>query len=239
MAVITKLLELQDGRVETVDLSTKVLEAQDFQIGAIPLSGIGQIAFFTGQIAGMTSNVSISANDPGVIGNSVSLSFDGSTSITTAISNWNTGNPSNHATLTSGNGSQIPNNSTSITLSGGLDASGASKVGVFGTPTNYSPATSDVQAHLEAIDTALSGVGPSSGFKVDKFTLSGTDISNKFVTLSLSPATPSATILLVSDAPNMFYGADFTVTGNQLGWNGLALDGILASSDTLTVIYAP
>lgn len=72
---------------------------------------------------------------------------------------------------------------------------------------------------------------------VDKFTLNGTDQTNKFVTLSQTPPTPGDTILLVEDAGNMFFGTDFTVTGNQLGWSGKALDGILASGDNLTITY--
>lgn len=38
-------------------------------------------------------------------------------------------------------------------------SSGAKEIGVSGTPTNYSPATADVQAHLVAIDSALSSAG--------------------------------------------------------------------------------
>ena len=83
----------------------------------------------------------------------------------------------------------------------------------------------------------ISSTGASSNVKVDIFTLSGTDITNKFVTLSGTPVTANETILLVRDAAGMFYGSDFSVTGAQLGWNGLALDGILASGDNLTVEY--
>jgi hypothetical protein len=76
--------------------------------------------------------------------------------------------------------------------------------------------------------------------RVDLFTLNSTNITNKFITLSGTPATPNETILLVAQAPNMFYGVDFTVSGNQLSWSGLALDGILSSSpaDNLTVTYS-
>jgi len=80
--------------------------------------------------------------------------------------------------------------------------------------------------------------GGGSGQKVDMFTLSGTDITNKYVTLSHIPAIAADTILLIENAGNFFYGVDFTVTGNQLGWNGLALDGILSSGDNLTITYS-
>jgi hypothetical protein len=77
----------------------------------------------------------------------------------------------------------------------------------------------------------------SGSQQVDLFTLNGTDISNKSITLSMTPSTPNETILLVAQAPNMFYGVDFTVSTNQLSWSGLALDGILSSGDNLTVSY--
>jgi len=66
---------------------------------------------------------------------------------------------------------------------------------------------------------------PGTVASTEIFELSGTDITNKYVTLAGTPATASDTVLLVKDAPNMYYGDDFTVTGSQLGWNGLALEG--------------
>ena len=74
--------------------------------------------------------------------------------------------------------------------------------------------------------------------QVDLFTLNGTNITNKFITLSMTPSSASETILLVDQAPNMFYGVDFTVSSNQLSWSGLALDGLLSSGDNLTVTYS-
>lgn len=72
---------------------------------------------------------------------------------------------------------------------------------------------------------------------VELFTLNGTDITNGYVTLSETPGVASETTLMVKDAPNMFYGDDFSVSSNQLTWTGLGLDGILASGDKITVIY--
>lgn len=87
--------------------------------------------------------------------------------------------------------------------------------------------------------TVLDSLIASSGNPqvVDKFTLSGTDITNKFVTLSQTPLAAGDTILVIGDAGGIFYGVDFTVSSNQLGWSGLGLDGILSSGDNLTVTY--
>lgn len=77
----------------------------------------------------------------------------------------------------------------------------------------------------------------ASAYHVNRFTLSPTDISNKFVTLSSSPATPSATILDVIGGVAQDYSVDFTVSGTTLSWSGLGLDGILSSGDKLIVQF--
>lgn len=82
----------------------------------------GVAASFSGQVAGMTEDVTIVADNEGVAGNSISLSFDGSDDIDTVLAAWNLANPSNQATLTEGDGSQIPDNLETIDLAGGVDA---------------------------------------------------------------------------------------------------------------------
>jgi hypothetical protein len=85
-------------------------------------NGIGQpaqAAHFTGQVTGMTTDVTITSAHTGTIGNSVALLFDGIKTITTVISDWNTAHPTNTVTLTAGSGSQVPANSQEIDLSGG------------------------------------------------------------------------------------------------------------------------
>lgn len=80
----------------------------DNDYGQLGIGGNPQYASFTGQITGMTSNVTITADVIGTTGNSIALAFDGSTNINTAISTWNSGNPSNTCTLTTGDGTQTP-----------------------------------------------------------------------------------------------------------------------------------
>lgn len=68
-------------------------------------------------------------------------------------------------------------------------------------------------------------------------TLNGTDISNKFITLSEVPLNANKTRLFVESAPTQVYGIDFTVTGSTLSWNGLGLDGVLEIGERIFVTY--
>lgn len=79
--------------------------------------------------------------------------------------------------------------------------------------------------------------GGGSGLTIDKFTLTGTDITNGFVTLTGTPVTPANTILEVIGGVVQDYGIDFTVSGNQLSWTGLGLDGVLTSGDKLIIEF--
>lgn len=78
----------------------------------------GSFASFTGQLPGMTTDVTITADNLGTPGNSVTLHANGTSSINTLITNWNNAHPGNTITLTSGDGTQIPTSGT-ITLAGG------------------------------------------------------------------------------------------------------------------------
>jgi hypothetical protein len=234
MTIISKVSELLNGHQTTVDLSSNTLSVGALEIGGTALSQTGAFALSTGVIPGTSTSVSVVANWSGIAGNSIALVFTGSNSISAAISTWNTAHPTNEATLTSGNGSQVPSAQT-LTLSGGINA-GSASIGDTATYVNFTPTSATIAGALAGIDRALANAG-SGTQKVQTFTLNGTDITNKFITLSSSPLTPSETILLVEDAGNMFYGGDFTVSGNQLSWNGLSLDGILSSNDNLTVSY--
>jgi hypothetical protein len=76
---------------------------------------------FTGPAAGMTTDVTITADTAGAAGNSISLSFDGMTDVDDALAAWNLANPSNTASLISGDGSQTPDDLETIDLADGAD----------------------------------------------------------------------------------------------------------------------
>lgn len=81
-----------------------------------------EAAAFEGQVVGMTTDVTIEADVPGAAGNDIILEFDGIVDIDAALLAWNTANSENTASLTAGDGSQIPDNAESIQLADGLDA---------------------------------------------------------------------------------------------------------------------
>jgi len=74
-------------------------------------------------------------------------------------------------------------------------------------------------------------------YKVEKFTLNGTDITNEYVTLAATPTDAADTRLIVIGGLEQEYSIDFTVSGNQVTWNGLGLDGFLEVGDDLIIVY--
>ncbi len=84
-----------------------------------PSVGLEQ-AFFTGTIGGMATSVEITANNPGTAGNSIVIPPDGTSNVIQLIANWNTANPLNQVSLTSGDGTQIPTGGE-FTFSGGTN----------------------------------------------------------------------------------------------------------------------
>jgi len=79
-------------------------------------------ASFEGQVAGMTTDVTITADVAGVDGNDILLAFDGIADIDAVLAAWNLANPENTASLTDGDGSQIPDDLEEIQLADGADA---------------------------------------------------------------------------------------------------------------------
>jgi len=77
----------------------------------------------------------------------------------------------------------------------------------------------------------------TTDYKVDKITLNSGQIAAKSVTLTSAPTTVTLTRLVPIGGIEADYGVDFQVSGSTLSWNGLGLDGILASGDKLVVVY--
>ncbi|MEO1006504.1 MAG: hypothetical protein AAFW67_11795, partial [Cyanobacteria bacterium J06638_38] len=113
------------------------------------------------------------------------------------------------------------------------DDQDASEVPVSATPTNYSAATQDVEAHLSGIDTALGNSGSGSGtIAVQYVTLS--NISNltdqAIVQAALDTVSSSAPTLLTNDKVLLKDQTDTTENGTYT-WDGSQL---IRTSDTLS-----
>lgn len=65
-------------------------------------------AYYSGTLAGTATAVIIQADNSGVGGNAIDVTFDGTNTITDNITAWNTGHPSQTVHLARGDGSQIP-----------------------------------------------------------------------------------------------------------------------------------
>jgi len=75
---------------------------------------------------------------------------------------------------------------------------------------------------------------------VDLFTLSVTDLNNKYIQLTATPIEPTDVVLEIAGAPIQRYGVDYVMDGaifDRLRWNGLDLDGLLEVGEELTVTY--
>jgi hypothetical protein len=71
------------------------------------------------------------------------------------------------------------------------------------------------------------------------FTLTATDISNKYVELSNTPNPLSLVEVAVAGSFSLVSSNDFTVllSPPRISWNGLTLDGVLSEGDTMIVRY--
>lgn len=81
----------------------------------------GAYATYTGQVSGMTTDVTLTADTIGVVGNTISLVGDGVKTIAALISDWNSTYPANTVTVTAGDDTQIPDEKVLLTLDGGVD----------------------------------------------------------------------------------------------------------------------
>jgi hypothetical protein len=76
--------------------------------------------FGPGQVAGLTTDVTVTADFAGTAGN-ITLTADSIDDVDDLIATWNGANPTNTVTLTSGDGTQVP--TVDIVLATGVDSS--------------------------------------------------------------------------------------------------------------------
>jgi len=88
------------------------------------------------------------------------------------------------------------------------------------------------------VDAGINGINDR---QVVQYTLTSTDITNKYVVLPSTPSDPTSVVLIIRGAPGMAYGLDYQMDASypdHLTWDTLGLDGILVAGDVLTVIYS-
>lgn len=75
----------------------------------------------------------------------------------------------------------------------------------------------------------------------EPYTLTATDITNKYVILTSAPVTKEITQVFVIGGTIQNYGEDFIVTaddaGKRLSWNGYGLESVLSAGDIIVVIH--
>jgi hypothetical protein len=74
-------------------------------------------------------------------------------------------------------------------------------------------------------------------YNSQKFTLTPTEIANKFVTIEKTPVVLNRTTLNVIGGVEQSYGVDFIVIGNQVTWNGYLLETLLEAGDEIIIKY--
>jgi len=143
-----------------------------------------------------------------------------------------------------GNGITVNANDIAVNpaalIDGGAAEVDGDQLNITYVPTNYTPvttpaevtATDQLTAHLAAIDAELA----NSGRILERFVLTAADITAKLVTLANTPV--AATVIVHwSEGNHMTDGQGVAVAGDDVGWNGLTVDGLLQAGDVLTIVY--
>lgn len=86
--------------------------------------------------------------------------------------------------------------------------------------------------------TVPSVVTPAAQTVITYGTLTGTDISNGYLTLGAAPSSPNQTTFSWIGI-NQFYGTDFSVSGAQLSFLARLIGHGLQSGDEFIITYVP
>lgn len=93
--------------------------------------------------------------------------------------------------------------------------------------------TDDLQEQIDNISGSdISGLGRQY------FTLTFLDITNKFVTLAATPLFPNEVDVYIYTGINQQVGVDFIINGNELNWDGLAMELLVSENSRIFVTYA-
>jgi hypothetical protein len=68
-------------------------------------------------------------------------------------------------------------------------------------------------------------------------TFTPTEVTNKYLTLPVTPAVPAKTLVDYIGGGSQVFGLDFSITGLIFDWNGLGLDGLVVAGDIIRIVY--
>lgn len=107
---------------------------------------------------------------------------------------------------------------------------------VFG-PSFIPQTGQDVYFFYLASGVANPGPSFTGLLKTEFRTLTGGEITAKKVILVETPSSPGDVLVDMIEGTSQEFNVDYTVVGNELRWNGYALDGQLVAGDRLRVHY--
>ena len=127
----------------------------------------------------------------------------------------------------------------------GKPSVGAIDVGGSKAYNNISFVSSDSSVDISntngTIDFKAVGGGGGTGYNVSYVTLTGTDITNKYIILPTAPTVKGKTTACLISVGQQNYTADFVVTTDdsdkRLSWDGLGLESLLEAGDILLITY--
>lgn len=135
--------------------------------------------------------------------------------------------------------------STSSGGGGGVSASFKDSVATYADLPLLGNSDGDVRVTLDtsflyvwsATDSLWKTSSGSTGFVQEEIILDGTDITNKYITLSLAPSPASDTSVDPIGGIKQDYSVDFTVSGSQLSWDSLGFQALAETGDKLVITY--
>lgn len=74
-------------------------------------------------------------------------------------------------------------------------------------------------------------------YRVERFTVDSTILSDKYVTLVDTPTTADKVKVSVNNGPEQVYGPDFIVNSDRVEWDGRGIETGLVLGNVLIVTY--
>lgn len=220
-------IRLKDAGISTAKIADDAVTAAKLNAD---VAGLGLIQALDGSLDVNTDNSTLEIDSDVVRVKAAGIT---KTHISTDIAGAGlTGGAGSALSIVAGNGIAVSTDVGLTALSASWDVGGTYTITNLPAPVNNSDAVTKLY-----VDNAVAGLNSRM---VQRFVLTATDITNKFVTLSAVPAVISAVQMEVRGGPNQFYGEDYTVDGtnqDRVTWASLALESILEDGDRVAVIF--